>query len=216
MFEVEQKFTDSTGEIKKFLKSHHPIKEKRTVDVYFDYPQSWTFFKKGVFIRLRTELGQTVLEFKFDTPEISNSNSHDVCIENKFSDFNLSKSLNSLVETSKMLGLNCSKDVTSLKEFLEINSLKPFVKIDKHRKEYEIGEFNIALDDVKELGNFVEIETMVASKRKIKQAIRKIFEFSGRFGLKIVRMGYVEIYLKKFFPEVYELGRFKDKIRQTC
>ncbi len=210
MFEVEQKFLDRAGKFKRFLKAYSPISRKHALDIYYDFPQEWTLFRKGAFLRCRVESGKTALEFKFDTAEISNGNSHDVCIEKVFKPSDFPGKTRSLVETSKALGLQCSKDVKSIEEFLKMNSLEPFVRIDKHREEYRIGEFRIALDEVEDLGNFVEIEIVEESKERVKQAIRKISEFSSRFDLEIIRMGYVELYLKKFLPEVYELGRFKD------
>lgn len=53
--------------------------------------------------------------------------------------------------------------------------------IDKKREQYQLGDFNICLDQVKNIGNFVEIEMMI-KKGSQKEAIAKCWQLAKKLG----------------------------------
>ena len=48
--------------------------------------------------------------------------------------------------------------------------------VKKVRKKYNLGEFSICLDDVEDVGIFVEVETLRENMRELRDAALKILE----------------------------------------
>lgn len=210
MYEVESKFKDEKGNFISFLKNQPCIFTIESCDVYYDVENSFDLFLKGYFIRLRSEGGKNVLEFKFDTPEMNAGNTHDFCLEKSFNLEEMNKVLPKVKKVGSMLGLKWRDDIKDINDFYKVNNLKMFVKICKARKMYKISNNRIFWDSVEKLGDFIEIEALENKKEDIPKRIREIETFASKFELKRIRTGYVELYLKKFNPILYEKGRFKD------
>jgi len=62
------------------------------------------------------------------------------------------------------------------KMFLEALGAKPLVVVDKVRRIYKLKDFNIGLDKVKDLGEFIEIELMGANKEIARKRILSLME----------------------------------------
>jgi len=54
--------------------------------------------------------------------------------------------------------------------------------IDKERDQYRLGEFNICLDAVKDIGNFVEIEMEVEKNSDQKETVKKCWQLAEKLG----------------------------------
>ncbi|MEW6295113.1 MAG: class IV adenylate cyclase [Candidatus Diapherotrites archaeon] len=81
-----------------------------------------------------------------------------------------------------------------LKKIFSALDLKKLVKVEKQREVYLYkNEFEIALDKVRELGNFIEIET-IKDFGNVKKAREKLFEFAGNLEIDISKID------KKGFP----------------
>lgn len=75
-------------------------------------------------------------------------------------------------------------DALKLKKIFDALDVKTLIVVDKNRLTYNFnGEFEIALDHVKELGYFIEIET-IKDFGSIKVAREKLFLFAKKLGLK--------------------------------
>ncbi len=212
MYEVELKFKNENEKFTSFLKTQSCISTVETCDTYYDIENSYDLFLKGYFIRFRSECDNEILEFKFDTPEMKAGNNHDFCLEKSFNLKELNESLPKMEKVVLTLGLKWRDDIKDMDQFLRLNKLKPFVKIFKIRKIYKVNNYQILWDHVEKLGDFIEIEVLENNEENIPKLIQEIEAFANKFELKRIRTGYVELYLKKFNPGLYEKGRFKDSL----
>lgn len=92
------------------------------------------------------------------------------------------------------------KDEKSLRLILGSLDFKPLMVIEKERDYYVyMDEFEIVLDNVKELGNFVEIEVL-RDFGGHEQTKRRLMEFAEELGLDVSAIavrGYIEMMLRK-------------------
>lgn len=202
-YEVESKFEitpQSKHQIEAHLKDAKQIKTKKQTDVYYDTEDA-KLFKKGIFIRLRDNHR---LDFKFNPEE---TDQHNYCLEHKFEVPIFAEKLFKLNKTIEALNLN-KVDTASFQDFLETNNLKEFVVIDKEINQYEKENITYRIDEVKELGKFIEIEIETSEEKQIKELNKKIKSIGTELNLKNVGTGYVELYLRKYNKELYLKGRY--------
>ena len=92
------------------------------------------------------------------------------------------------------------RDTTAIKNILNVLNFKEYLVIDKTRKTYEYkDEFEIALDEVKDLGYFIEIEAR-KDLGNVEQTREKIISFAKLLGVDTTvrnKDGYVLAMLKK-------------------
>ncbi len=84
-------------------------------------------------------------------------------------------------------------------KILQALNFKKLVSVEKTRETYHYDEFEIALDTVKELGHFVEIEAL-KDFGSVSVARERIFEFSKKLGIDTSNCdlrGYPFLLLKK-------------------
>lgn len=135
-------------------------------DILYDYtPKSFildkTNLKADEFMRIRRTDQKDILTHKIirrdstgnflycdETETIININNYEN-IYNILSPFGISK-----------LSNNECKDAITVGTIMEKNNFKELIRITKKRKEYHIKEFNIAVDEVSNLGDFIEIESL--------------------------------------------------------
>lgn len=60
---------------------------------------------------------------------------------------------------------------------------KPEIEVKKVRKKGKMGDYEICLDKVEELGEFIEIEKMVDDNADAQQVIKELFEVAKSLGL---------------------------------
>lgn len=191
-FEIKSKI-HSFEEINNFLQSLSFEKERRIIDVYYDTP-NYKFFELGVFIRIRND---KKLDVKYNNNLVDIS--HLSCTEYSFDyPLNLQNS-QYLSEFFTEIGLLNNNQITN--NLFRNFDLNTFVTIDKMRQTFISEDIEVAIDNVKDLGNFIEIEAR-------NSATIFVMETAKKLGLDNLLIGYVELYLRKYAFETYLKGRY--------
>jgi len=76
----------------------------------------------------------------------------------------------------------------------------PVATVTKKRKNYRLGDFSISLDEVQDLGNFIEIEISAEDSKKYEEKVESIFKFIEKLGLNrksAICKSYLELLLEK-------------------
>lgn len=189
--EIQVKIENSER-LLEFLKQNAAFKsEKRQVDEYFS-PAHRNFLEKrpvSEWLRLREEAGKYSLNYKkwhFD----ENGKSLDYCDE---------------YETK-------IEDIETIKKILNALNFKSLTIVDKSRKIYIYGNYEIALDSVKNLGDFVEIEYISnednPDQTKIAQITEKMVNFLKNLGCGRITKNSVGYPFLLLFPEE---AKFEEK-----
>jgi len=202
-YEVELKFKVADRVLlENFLKDGLKQSEKvRAVDVYFDKKDT-AFFLRGIFIRVRDE---KLLEFKFNPEDFK----HEFAIEKSFELPLRENKVGSFNQLLSLLGMKqLSPGQSSLESFLKLNDLHEFVRIEKTRTVFIKGPFTFCLDEVRNLGQFVEIECRANEEAKVPELVSSIKELAKKLKLKPINVGYVELYLRKYNYELYKQGLY--------
>jgi adenylate cyclase class 2 len=72
----------------------------------------------------------------------------------------------------------------------------PVATVIKRRKNYRLGDFFIALDEVRNLGNFIEIEMSAKDSKNYEEKVETIFKFIEKLGISrdsTIRKSYLEM-----------------------
>lgn len=137
------------------------VKKVRQIDEYFT-PAHRNFVEPRFpfeWLSIRKRGDKTILNYKHFVPE--NAEVHTHCDE---------------FETE-------IKNPEGLKKIFSAINLKPLVRVDKERETYDYnGEFEIALDVVKDLGHFIEIEAM-KEFGTVEKAREKLFKLAKSLGV---------------------------------
>jgi adenylate cyclase class 2 len=91
-------------------------------------------------------------------------------------------------------------DAENTKNILTSLGFSPMATVTKKRKNYRLGDFLISLDEVQNLGNFIEIEISAEDSRKYEEKVESIFKFIEKLGLNrnsTIRKSYLELMLEK-------------------
>jgi len=154
-------------------------KEKHQVDEYFS-PAHRNFIEVRPvkeWLRLRNEDGKYSINYKNwhydDDPERSS-----YCDEYE----------------TKIEGLD------KIKKILEALDLKSLVKIDKTRKTWIYKDYEIDVDSVQELGNFVEIEYIGKEKVDPKKKTDEMINFIKKLGCGKIKRDYIGYPFRLLFP----------------
>lgn len=202
MIEIELKFALK----KKIPASIKPTEEKVVEDIYYD-TKDYQLLKNGNFLRLRNKK-------QFDFKLKSTDDTHLYCEETnyEYKDDNVP----SIVKVLNKVGVDIS--ATTLDELT--STLSILAPIKKNRTIYELEENVVmVIDEVEKLGTYLEIEydldadTLTEEDSvKYKEYLTDILSKNGitEDYLEYVSIGYVELYLKKYNKEAYELGLYQD------
>lgn len=91
-------------------------------------------------------------------------------------------------------------DTKSMGEILSALGFYPVATLIKKRKNYRIGDFLISLDEVRNLGNFIEIEISLKNSRNYQEKVESIFKFIEKLDINrdyTIRKSYLEMLLEK-------------------
>ncbi len=143
---------------------------KRQVDVYLQHPCR-NFKLTDEALRLRKSNGKAYLTYK--GPKLSPRSKSRLEVEVEVSD--LKKTLEILVKVG----------------------FKPIGEVKKIREVWKLKEAIINLDEVENLGIFIEIEIKSKDMRKAEESIRKILEKLNIPAIKTTRKSYLEMLLEK-------------------
>lgn len=188
-----------------FLSCAKLLNIKHDVDIYLDTPNR-NLWKRGIFIRIRNE---KKLDIKFNRECFLNTTiDHlDYCEEHSFAlplkDQDLDK-INELLVSIDLLPIKAADFVA----FKSANKLEEHYVIDKVRSSYNYKSFTIGLDEIADLGTFLEIELMAYTAdglEKVKQEMQfLLFDLK----LKPIGAGYSSLMLKKNDFDCYVQGRY--------
>jgi len=152
------------------------IKNKHQVDLYLSPPHK-SFFNTCYYLRVRQDL-------------INKTASFDYHILKSSGQYSVSKETEVEVKNGKVL-LKILKEL----DFTEI------CVIDKKREVFQYQDFEIVLDKVKNLGNFIEVE-LKGSFRNREKHKNRIIEILDKLGVKSNQYckngGYVELWAEKY------------------
>lgn len=189
-FEIKSEFKESIL-LTKFLNSLEYAGEKQIIDHYLDTPDSM-FFELGVFIRIRNN---SKLDIKYNNNLLDVS--HLSCDEYSFP-LPLSNSNKKYVFD---FFSEFTNPIINADDVFTCFGLSSFVLIDKTRKVYKSKNMEIAIDNVSNLGQFIEIEARSS-------AINRVREVAKKLKLSNLPIGYVELYLRKNNFNLYKKGRY--------
>jgi adenylate cyclase class 2 len=91
-------------------------------------------------------------------------------------------------------------DANSMGDILSSLGFFPVATVIKKRKNYRIGDFLISLDEVRNLGNFIEIEISVKNPWNYEEKVESIFKIIEKLGISretTIRKSYLEMVLEK-------------------
>jgi adenylate cyclase class 2 len=98
------------------------------------------------------------------------------------------------------------EDLDQLKKIFEVLNFKPIVKVDKVRKVWIYGEYEIAMDSVKGLGDFVEVEYIGKDNQADPKKITdEMIEFIKSINCGKITRNYVGYPFQLLFPGEVEL-----------
>jgi adenylate cyclase class 2 len=160
MLEIEVKAScDDLNRVEEHLKKMgaHFVREVEETDLYFDHP-SRDFEKTDEALRIRvsrTETGTEPIEKSFITYK--------------------GKKIDFYSKTREEIEIELFDADAATQLLIKLGfQIKGDVK--KVRKMYNLGEFTICLDDVKNVGIFVEVETLDETMEELRDAALKILE----------------------------------------
>lgn len=205
-FEIELRYTIlNPKQLTTFLLPFKKLGQKNDSDVYLDTQQA-LLYQKGIFIRIRND---KKLEIKFNRACLENPNLaiQDYCEEHSFALPLHEKDLIPL--NALLISLNLKPIIqTDLEEFKAVNTLVTHYVIDKIRTSYTNNVFTLAIDEVTDLGTFLEIEFMASSIENLSSIKQQMLELLKDLDLQPLRTGYGTLLLRKKNFEHYLLGRF--------
>lgn len=188
-----------------FVASLQKIHSKHDVDIYFDNPTDY-LHKNGIYIRTRNN---KKLDIKFNRACLNNPNLaiQDYCEEHSFAlplqETDLHK-INDL-----LISLNLKPmSMAHLENLKSVNQFKEQCTVDKMRTSYQYDNFTICVDEVKDLGTFLEIELMADTAENVAKVKQEMLTLIHGLELKPIKTGYINLLLRKKDFAHYLLGRF--------
>lgn len=185
-----------------------PLQKKHTkndIDIYFDTPTDY-LHKNGIYIRTRNH---KKLDIKFNRACLGNPDLaiQDYCEEHSFTLPLLEKDL--LTINQLLISLNLKPmTIASLENLKSINQFHEQCVVDKIRTSYAFNNFTICIDEVKDLGTFLEIELMADTAENIAHIKQEMLALIQGLELKSIKTGYINLLLRKKDFAHYLMGRF--------
>jgi len=178
--------------------------ESVSTDMYYDTP-SYDAFRRAIFIRIRN---RSALEIKYheqDDPD------HLYSTERVFP---LDANAQQMREMNALFArlLPVWHEAATRSELFQMNNLRLFVPIEKHRTRYAYQDITFCLDVVTDLGTFLEVEAVCETHAEIEQARIRLLSVVSQLAcpdLQPVHIGYVELWLRQHLPQVYSMGKYK-------
>lgn len=200
------------NQLTQFLAPLKFLRSNQDIDIYYDNADA-ILYQKGIFIRNRNN---KKLDIKFnraclDNPQLA---IQDYCEEHSFALPLQEKDLSRLNELLVSLKLQPSA-TADLNEMLQANNFIEHYRVDKMRTSYTHDTFTIAVDEVADLGTFLEIELMAQNIENLQAVKHEMELFLVGLKLRPLRTGYGTLLLRKKDFKHYLLGRFileEDKV----
>ncbi len=150
-----------------------PAGIENQTDIYYNAPHR-DFGKTDEALRIRVQDRKTILTYK-------------------------GSKLDKVSKTRKEFNVEIN-DADSMKNILASLGFFPVATVTKKRKNYRFGEFFISIDEVQNLGNFIEIEMNSEDSGKYQEKVESIFNFIEKLGITreaTIRQSYLEMLLEK-------------------
>lgn len=210
MIELELKYKLSI--LPQVFSDFERIKKKEQSDIYYD-TKNYDLLRAGNFLRVRN--GKKI-DFKMDIDD----ETHLFCLETSFFVDEINKKMEEIEKTMHELGIDKGVQYADLNEFITKNELEVLAVISKERSSYQLNtDTTLSIDNVEDLGLYLEIETLIEAgelqkdeAEKYKEKLIEVLNIKGIISDKdeIVNIGYVELYLQKYNMEAYKLGKFQE------
>jgi len=195
----------NTHQLAPFLAPFQPLHRKHDIDIYLDTPQA-ILYQRGIFIRIRN--GKK-LDFKFNRACLDNPALaiQDHCEEHSFAlpliTADLAKINNLLVSLD--LKPIATADLALLKS---MNNFDTHYTVDKMRTSYKHNLFTLCVDEVADLGTYLEIELMASTLDNLDSIKNQMQGLLFGLDLAPLKTGYGTLLLRKKDFAHYLLGRF--------
>lgn len=192
-FEIKSEINPNNAKLINFiLQLPRAVAKLSITDVYYD-TQTSELYKKGIFLRVRNNKR---FEIKCDTDqELTHTKTENY-------KFYLPLSTDDFKEISLFLKHHITEINSNSKSIFTNFELIELVKIDKVREEHSFDNLDISVDDVLDLGKFIEVEGSTTNDfTRIKKLISSL-------NLSNMEVGYVELMLRKLNFEIYKTGRY--------
>ena len=150
-----------------------PIGIETQADTYYNAPDR-DFGKTDEALRIRVQDGKSVLTYK-------------------------GPKMDAISKTRKEVQTEI-KDTDNMGNILSALGFFPVATVSKKRKNFRIGDFYISLDEVRNLGHFIEVEIAVKDPRNYEEKVESIFKFMAKLGIdreSTIRKSYLEMVLEK-------------------
>ena len=189
---LQQQFDSSPS-----LQFLHQIAQR---DSYYD-TQDHTCLQQAIFLRVRN---RTSLEIKYH--DVADP-LHTQCIERVFSLHPEPHDMEELNELGARFIAGWRK-ATTVEDAFALNALAEFVRIEKQRKLYRYEDVLLCIDTIPGLGHFLELEISCKGDQEVAKAYERLQEVLTHFALSslnVIHLGYVELWLSRHYPHVYQL-----------
>ncbi len=93
------------------------------------------------------------------------------------------------------------EDLNQIKKILDILNFKSLVKVDKIRKTWIYKDYEIDIDSVKKLGDFVEIEYIGRDEKDPKRTTEEMVNFLKNLGCGKIKRDYIGYPFRLLFPD---------------
>lgn len=150
-----------------------PIGIETQVDTYYNSPHR-DFGKTDEALRIRVQDSKSVLTYKGAKMDTISKTRREVETE--------------ITDTDAMGNILSSLDFF------------PVATVSKKRKNFRIGDFTLSLDEVRDLGDFIELEITVKDPKNYQEKVESIFKFMEKLGIRresTIRKSYLEMILEK-------------------
>lgn len=193
------------AQLMNFLEPLPKLHSKRDVDIYYDNEHA-LLYQKGIFIRNRNN---KKLDIKFNRACLDNPDLaiQDYCEEHSFVFPLQEQDLCRLNELLVSLKLQPSP-VADFTVMLQANNFIEHYRVDKLRTSYQHNAFTIAVDEVADLGTFLEIELMAQTTEHLETVKQEMVLCLAGLTLQPLKTGYGTLLLRKKDFKHYLLGRF--------
>lgn len=194
-----------TVDLAHFIQTLTLVHTKQVVDIYLDTMQA-DLIAQGIYIRIRDN---KKIDIKFNRACLTDKNLElqPYCEEYSFA---LPMAQNQLTKFNDIitdLGL-IPLAIPDFTLFKTVNCLIEHRTVDKVRTTYTTNDLTIMIDQVKELGMFLEIEVMAADTNSLDTITSHMRALLAPLHLKPLTTGYDSLILRKQNFSQYLRGRF--------
>lgn len=202
--ELRYELIDSIG-LTDFIQTLTLLHTKRVVDVYLDTVHA-DLIAQGIYIRLRND---KKIDIKFNRACLADKNLElqPYCEEYSFALPLTQEQLPKFNDVVTDLALR-PLAIPDFNLFKTMNSLVEHRTVDKIRTTYSSNELTIMIDQVKDLGTFLEIEVMAADTNALDAVTGRMRALLAPLHLKALKTGYDSLILRKQNFQQYLRGRF--------